>query len=93
MSKHTPGPWVIFLADADGSNDVLPAGRLGCIARDIKNDADAYLIVAAPAMLAALKMICRTQGRLSAMEWQDILNLVAIAEHSPTDRTTTLRDG
>lgn len=51
----TPGPWVIFHADADGPNDILPAGRPGCIARDIERIEDAHLIAAAPDMLAALR--------------------------------------
>lgn len=50
MSGHTPGPWVIFYADKDGANDILPAGRLGCIARDILSIEDARLIAAAPLM-------------------------------------------
>ena len=55
MSKPTPGPWIVFSADADGANDVLPAMRPGHIAIDIASVADARLIAAAPALLAALK--------------------------------------
>lgn len=52
--RHTPGPWIVFHADADGPNDVLPAMRPGCIARDIQSAADARMIAAAPVMDAAL---------------------------------------
>ena len=52
--SHTPGPWTIFHADEDGGNDILPAMRPGCIAKDIQNDADARLIAAAPQMDRAL---------------------------------------
>lgn len=63
MSKHTPGPWVIF--QLDGELTVMPAGRPGDIAiieyepdeRD-EASANADLIAAAPEILAALRT-CR----------------------------------
>lgn len=52
--KNTPGPWIVFFADRDGPNDVLPAGRPGHIALNIQSEADARLIAAAPDLLAAI---------------------------------------
>ena len=63
---HTPGPWVIFHADKDGANDVLPAGRPGCIARDIIKTEDAFLIAAAPNLLAAGKLVLESAQSISA---------------------------
>lgn len=57
MTEHTHGPWIVFHADADGANDVLPAMRAGHIARDIEKVADARLIASAPDMLHALKLV------------------------------------
>lgn len=54
---HTPGPWVVFHADADGPNDVLPAGRPGHIALGIENVDDARLIALVPHMLSTLKLV------------------------------------
>lgn len=62
---HTAGPWVVFHADEDGPNDVLPAMRPGCIARDIESTADAHLIATAPEMLTALEA---TTKNLRALE-------------------------
>ena len=54
QAKLTPGPWIVYGADADGTNDVLPAMRPGHIALDIFNAADARLIAAAPDLLTCL---------------------------------------
>ncbi len=66
MSDYTPGPWVGFIAE--NSFDILLAGRPGCIAscaNDGDHDADANsrLIVAAPDMLAALRIIIDNEHR------------------------------
>ena len=55
MNGFTPGPWIIF--HDNGLNVILPAMRDGTIADMIRNDADAYLIAAAPDLLGALKLI------------------------------------
>lgn len=53
MSEHTPGPWVVFHDQRDHTNDILPAMREGCIAQSV-SDANAWVIAAAPDLLAAL---------------------------------------
>ena len=55
MGDHTPGPWAIFYDS--GINTIMPAMREGTIADGIKNDADAYLIAAAPGLLAPAKCL------------------------------------
>ena len=55
MGKHTPGPWVVFQDQSDSVIfTVMPAGRAGDVANNIKNGSDARLIAAAPDLLAAL---------------------------------------
>lgn len=54
MSAHTPGPWAV-IHDA-GVFTIVPAMRDDVIADLINNPADARLIHAAPALLAALKL-------------------------------------
>ncbi len=61
MSAHTPGPWAIFYDN--GINVIIPAMRDGTIADMIRGDADAYLIAAAPEMLAALKLLVAFDSR------------------------------
>lgn len=56
MSKHTPGPWVVF--QMDGKFIVMPAGRPGDIADiedRVESEANACLIAAAPDLLAVLQ--------------------------------------
>jgi hypothetical protein len=57
MSKHTPGPWVVFKDDKDGAVEVMAGPE--CIAyiyRARRNNA--ALIAAAPELLEALKNLC-----------------------------------
>lgn len=54
-ASFTPGPWIVFVGD--GYFDILPAGREGYVAEDIKNTHDADLIAAAPKLLAAVTML------------------------------------
>lgn len=74
----TPGPWIVFAADSDGPNDVLPAGRAGCIARDIQSADDARMIAMAPLMLKALKHV---RGKGATIEvLQDVESLIRAVE-------------
>lgn len=74
----TSGPWVAFAADADGPHDVLPAGRPGCIARDIQSADDARMIALAPLMLKALKHV---RGKGATMEvLSDIESVIRTVE-------------
>jgi len=78
---YTPGPWVVFAADADGPNDVLPAMRPGCIASGIDSSDDARLIAAAPFMLAALQRILETSSERSVA----VLAAAAIERATPRE--------
>lgn len=90
MSNHTPGPWVTFRLDGEFS--IIPAGRPGDIAI-IEYDhpegceqasADAYLIAAAPDMLALLKLaLGDAEHVLSQKFWDDVRAVVGKAEGSP----------
>lgn len=60
MSKHTPGPWVVFhnkyripAVEVDGS--VWSEGFDSGVRLQSERDANAHLIAAAPDLLAALK--------------------------------------
>lgn len=68
---NTPGPWIVFHADEDGPNDILPAGRPGCIAQKIENEADARLIAAAPDLLVALQAMVTWMSSGFAPQAQD----------------------
>lgn len=64
--KHTPGPWVGFVAP--DSFDVMPAGRSGCVAICPRHgvydaDANSRLITAAPDMLEALMAVVAVADR------------------------------
>lgn len=82
MGKHTPEPWIIFVDRSSGESrfDVLPAGRDGEIACDIANEADAQLIMAAPALLracrAALNMV---DGDGAPPNWNTLRAAVSLA--------------
>lgn len=55
-AEHTPGPWITDdLREYGGDIYVRPRDGIGNIAQVFASDADARLIAAAPALLAALR--------------------------------------
>lgn len=81
MSKHTPGPWVIFKGEIDF--DVMPAMRPGNICESVVSEGDAYLIAAAPRMLAALKAVIdgdEDDYDILTPDWQEAVDAVRQAE-------------
>ena len=53
--KHTPGPWRVEKIDRTEANYEIQFSTDGeCIAEFVHNEADAYLIAAAPALLSLL---------------------------------------
>lgn len=74
--KFTPGKWTV---SDDGLVDLIVVGGNYKLIVDIthvngeRNDADAYLISAAPEMYSALKMVCEDCEKLSS--WEDMFNI------------------
>lgn len=75
----TPGPWIVFAADENGPNDVLPAGRPGCIASAIESAADARAIAMLPVMVNTLRDIAAySTDRASIAHARKALALLAL---------------
>ena len=77
---HTPGPWAIF--HTGSINQIVPAMRPGMIADLIDNEANAYLIAAAPDLLEALKGVMRVADR-ATVEFDAARAAIAKAEATP----------
>lgn len=58
MSKHTPGPWTVARNTDDGL-DIISSDEVTYVevALDVRTEADARLIAAAPDLLKALKEV------------------------------------
>lgn len=86
MTKHSPGPWKIVVAD--GSRlAIRPNRALGylCTLSDYplcEQRADAKLIAAAPEMLEALKNLCGNETSFAKRKqfFEDALKVIAKAE-------------
>jgi hypothetical protein len=64
VSKHTPGPWVVYRSEKVGSTIGIDSASGGAVVwygddpfNGIRNEADAQLICAAPDLLSALEKI------------------------------------
>jgi hypothetical protein len=86
--KHTPGPWT-YEEEAYHMDQVF--GPKGLIAQVIGDSAEtcanAYLISAAPDLLAALKLLILSWENIDYHDWQDNISIAkeAIAKAEKDD--------
>jgi len=83
MSEHTPGPWVGF-SDQGKCIAIMPAMREGdiCTFQQPPSDADARLMILAPALVKALEQIVELagpSGKTAAHQWGAAFTIASAA--------------
>jgi hypothetical protein len=74
---YTPGPWIGF-TDQGKVIAIMPAMREGdiCTFEQSPSDADASLLIAAPALAKALEEIAEGKGRFSTDRYEHACNTI-----------------
>ncbi len=91
MNRHTPGPWIV--EDRPPNMKIIFAGitpgqRLSpCLLMDGDQEANAYLIAAAPDLLAALQLVAAQLPTIDKIACEAVRAAIAKATNSqPEDR-------